>query len=388
MFRNFFKRKKAQEPKIESERVHSNKIETWLDKKTKEVNENEKKVFVLIEKEIDSFTLRVEGKTKILRAIDIESKKVEERAKTIVRQGLDEYLNFVEIFKKDLADIEKQKLNQFIKKADKAFSSFDKRSYIFYQRANYLIGDELVALKQEINNLSTHFTGLFDKNKKISQSFDLISSTKSKLTRLDETNIALDKINLEIKSLDKKTTENEEKGVKIIYKIKKIKVSKNYLENIKRKDEIELTEKQLEENILELKSLINFKKLANTFHSNEGKMKRIKDYRDDFQKSFTRNKGRGILNLIKEAELDDGSIFNKIKQIEEKESRVHKNKKLIKKDEVKELLEEAEKIKSEIENLASEKNKYIKRSEKIQENKKTILKSIAPNITELGGNLC
>jgi len=388
MFRNFFKKKKIQKPKPERERVNSDKIESWLDKKTGELVEEERKVFVLIEKEINSFIMEVDKKTKILQAIDIESKKVEERAKIIVRQGLNEYLNFVEIFKKELVNIEKQKLNQFIKKIDKVFSSFDKRSYIFYQRANYLIGDELVALKQEINNLSTYFTGLFDKNKKISQSSDIISSTKSKLTRLDETSIALDKINLEIKSLNKKTSENEEKGVKILYKIKKIKVSKNYLENIKREDEIKLTEKQLEENILELKSLIDFKKLANTFHSDAKKMKRIKNYRDDFQKNFTKNKGKGILSLINEAELDDSSISNKIKQIKESESKISKNKKLIKKDEVKELLKEAEKIKSELESLTAEKVKYTKRSEKIKENRKKVLESIAPNITGLGGTLC
>lgn len=387
MLRNFFRKKKIQEPKIEPEKVDPNEIKNWLDKKIKKFTEKENEVFISIEEKIDSFTLDVGKKIEILEAIDIESKKVEIRAKIIVRQSLDKYLRFVKIFTKELTDIEKQNLNQFIKNTSKIFSDFDKRSYIFYQRANYLIGDELLALKQEINNLSAYFTELFNKNKKIVNSFDIIVSTKLKLTRLDENTTILSEMRSETNFLNKKTIENEMKERNVLDKIEKIRINEDYLENQNKKDKIKLIEKQLENDTSKLRLLIDFKKLTNAFHSDENKMKKIKDYKEDFQKTFAGNNGEDILKLMSEARLDDNSVLDKIKQIDEKKSKICEDKKLVKKDGVDELLEEAEKIKSELENLAIEKAKHIRRIEKIKENEEIILKSIAPDMAELGGVL-
>jgi len=387
MLRNFFRKRKRQEPKVELEEVNFVEIESWLENKVKKFAEKEKKVFLLIQEKITIFTSDINEKTKILEAIDIKSKKVEERAKTIVKQSLDKYLNFIKIFTKELTDIDKQNLNHFIKGANQIFSDFDKRSYIFYQRTNYLIGDELLAVKQEINNLSIYFTDLFNENKKITDSLNLISSIKSKLTQLNETSQILDEINSEIESLDKITTKNKERKETLSHKIEKIKITKDYFENIEREEEIKQMEKQLLDNISKLKSLIDFKKLTNAFHSDENKMKTIRNYRENFHKSFDENRGDDILNLISKAELNNSAISNEIKQINERRKKIYENKKLIEKDEVKELLEEIEKIKSELEYIAIEKVKEGKKKEKIEENKEEMWESITPDITELGGTI-
>ena len=387
LLKYFFKKKKTQEPKTELEKINLNEIENWIDNKTKELGKKEKEIFNLIKEKIQSFILDIDKKTKTLEDIDIESKKVEGRAKIIVRQSLDKYLSFVKNFTKELTDIDKQNINQFIRNIDKIFSDFDKRSYIFYQRTNYLVGDELVTVKQEINNLSKYFTNLFNENKKTTYSFNLISSTKSKLTQLNETTIALDKINSEIKSLDKKIMEYKKQEINFLDKIEKTKITKDYLENIRKSDKIKLIEKQLENDILKLKSLIDFKKLTNTFHSNERKMEKIKNYKEDFQKKFAKNEGDDILNLINEAKLDTSYVSDKIKQIKIKKQEISEGKKFIEENKVKKLLEKIEKIKLELENIIIEKTKHIKRNEKIKENEKTILESTIPIITELGGTL-
>ena len=387
LLKYFFKKKKTQEPKTELEKINLNEIENWIDHKTKELGKKEKEIFNLIKEKIQSFILDIDKKTKTLEDIDIESKKVEGRAKIIVRQSLDKYLSFVKNFTKELTDIDKQNINQFIRNIDKIFSDFDKRSYIFYQRTNYLVGDELVTVKQEINNLSKYFTNLFNENKKTTYSFNLISSTKSKLTQLNETTIALDKINSEIKSLDKKIMEYKKQEINFLDKIEKTKITKDYLENIRKNDKIKLIEKQLENDILKLKSLIDFKKLTNTFHSNERKMEKIKNYKEDFQKKFAKNEGDDILNLINEAKLDTSYVSDRIKQIKIKKQEISEGKKFIEENKVKKLLEKIEKIKLELENIIIEKTKHIKRNEKIKENEKTILESTIPIITELGGTL-
>jgi len=380
----FRKKKKVQEQEAEPEEIKFNEIENWLDNKAREINEKEKKVFDLIKERIDLFIKEIDEKIKVLEEIDIESKKVEDRAKIIVRQGLDKYLGFVDIFIKELTKIEKQNLSQFIKDMNKIFSDFEKHSYIFYQRATFLIGDELAVVKQEINNFSEYFSKLFNEKQKIIDFSNAISSTKLKLRQFDETRATLDKIDLEIKSLDKKTMDSKEKMKKVLHEIEKVKASKAYGENLKNKEEIKLTEKQLEDDVLKLKTFVDFKVLSNTFHSDEKKMKLIKSCKEDFQGMITKDSGESILSLISESELDSNVIADKIKQINEKRQKITEDKKFIKKDEVEILSEEIQKIKLEIEKLSIEKVKYVKRSAGVEDSKEGIVEGIRQGVGGFG----
>ncbi|MBT6690560.1 hypothetical protein HN903_01820 [archaeon] len=385
MLRNFFRKK--QKPKIELEKVNFNEIEDWLENKKNKLIKKEEEIFIIIKKRANISTSNISGKIKNLEAIDIESKKVEERAKIIVRQSLDKYLSFVEVFTKELTETKRERLSNFIEDTNQIFSDFDKRSYIFYQRANYLIGDELVAMKEEINDLSKYFADLFNKNEKIMHSLNLISSIQLKLAQLNEITTTLNEINSEIKYLDEKTTKEKERTNNILNEIKKVKISEDYMENLKKRNEIELVKKQLTDDISKLKSLIDFKKITNAFHSDENKMKIIKDYKENFQRKFEENKCENLLTLINEAELNNSSISNKIKQINKEKNKISENKKQIKKDEAKKLLEEIERIGSKLEYMAIEKIKNSKRSDKIKENREEIRESVSLYITELGGIL-
>ena len=381
---NFF-RKKPQEPEPEPEEIRFNEIENWLENNTKELKQKEFQIFDLIKERINLFIQQIDPKIKILEEIDVESKKAEERAKIIVKQGLDKYLEFVNTFIRELKEIETQVISQFIKDMNKIFSSFEKHSYIFYQRATFLIGDELAAVKKEINLFSGYFTKLFKENQKIIDSSNNISSTRLKLKQLDETTSIINKINLEIESLDNRILDKKEQQNKIKEDLKNIKTSKNHEENLKNKEEIKLNEKQLEEDSFKLKTLIDFKALSNAFHSEEKKMKTIKSYREDFQESLAKDNGESILDLINKAELNSNIIANQIKQINEKKLEIAERKKLIKKDETKKLSEEIEKIKSEIETRSIEKIKHVKRIETIKEQKLRINLEIKEEIEKLGG---
>jgi len=386
---DFFRKKKAEEAEnvIELEEIGFNEVEKWLDDKREEISEKEKVVFDLIRERIDLFITGINEKKKVLENIDVESKKADDRAKVIVKQGLDKYLVFVGVFIRELTEVEKQNLSQFISDMNRIFSDFDKYSYVFYQKATFLIGDEIAAVKQEINNLSKYFTKLFNENQKIVDSFNVISSAKLKLRQLNETEKTLDEINLEIKFLDKKIKDCAEREKKILHEIEKIKASKDYAENLKMQKEIKLTENLFEEDIRKLKGLVDFKALGNVFHSDEKKMKIIKSYKEDFQENIAKDGYAGILSLIKESGLDSSVMSDKIKQIDEKKQKIAEDKKLIKKDEAKQLFGEIEKIKSEIENLSIEKVKHVQREKDVEKNKAEIMELIGASVGELGGFL-
>jgi len=384
-FLDFFRKKKVEEDEIGPEKIGFDEVGGWLDGKVEEVSEKEKRVFDLISEKIELFIREIEDKVKVLEGIDVESKKAHGRAKLIVRQGLDKYLGFVDIFIKELTEVEKQNLGQFVEDVNKVFADFDKHSYLFYERATFLIGDEMAVVKQEINNLSKYFTKLFSENQKIVDSSNVVSSTKLKLKKLDEVAITLDKISLETKELDKKIVEGKEKEKKVLGEIEEVKVSRDYVENLKKREEIELVEKQLEGDILKLKSLVDFKALSSAFHSDEKKMKIVKSYKENFQETFAKDGGESILNLVSEAKLGSKVFADKIEEIDKRQKNLGEIRVLIKKDVVGGMMEEVQKIKSEIENLSIEKVKQVKRSEGIEASKEGIREVVGVGVGELGG---
>ena len=382
---DFFRKKKTPEPEVELEEIRFDEIRVWLDRKTEEIHKEEQKVFDLISNRIELFIKEIDVKIKILEEIDVDVKKVEERAKILVKQGLEKYLYFVGIFTRELGEVEKQNLGQFIKDMNKIFADFDKHSYVFYKRVTYLIGNEIAAVKQEINNLSEYFTKLFKENQKIVDSAHGISLTRLKLKKLDETDANLDKINLDVKLLDKKIIVLKRKEEKVLSEIEKIKSSKDYAENLKRCEDIESDKKQLADDFLRLKSLVNFKALRNAFHSEEESMKIIKSYEKDFQESILKDSGKGILSLMEETELESGGVRSKIEEISDLEGKIFRDETLVKADEARELSEEVEKMEKEIENLKIEKVKHVKRGEVIEAGKGGVVEEVKEEVKEIGG---
>jgi hypothetical protein len=384
---NFFKKKEIVKEEIKIQEININEIESWLENKTGEINDKEKEIFNLIKKESDLFNKNIREKIKVLEEIDIESKKVDDRTKIIVEQGLKKYLNFVHIFIRELNEIKKENLWQFIKDINKIFLKFEKPSYVFYQRANFLIGNELAAVKEEINDFSKYFERLFKEYKKTINSTNIVSSTKFKLKKFDEAQITIKKSNLERKSLDERISEGKNKERKITDEIDRIKTSKNYLENLKKQEEIMLIEKEINRDILKLKTFIDFKTLSNTFHSDRKNMEIIKNFKENFKENIEKNKGQEILELIDEVKLNNETLKKEMGKIEAKKQKISERKKLVENDKIEILSEELKKTKLEIEDLNLEKNRLGKRNGEIKEDEKEILELIKFGVGELDGKV-
>lgn len=383
---DFFRKKKVQEPEPEPEKITFTEVENWLNKKENQNREKEKEVLNQINEKITLFVNELQPKLDVLKEIDIEAKKVEDRAKIIVRQSLNKYLDYVKIFIKKLKELVEQNpnLTKFFKEVNKIFSEFEKHSYIFYQRSTYLVGDELVSAKQEMVNLSEYFTKLFKENKKTIDSQEKISSTKLKLKQLDETKTTIKEINTKAKSLNENLNRYEKKKDELLEEIEKIKASDDYQQTLKNEEEIINKEKEREQDIQKLKESIDFKSLTNFFHSNEGQMKLVKDFKEDFKTNFQKKNGEDILDLLKEANMNSGIVGDKIESINLKKEEIMKMKGEIVDDEVESLSEEIRKVKKEIENSNIEKVKLLKRLENNKEKKEEIIESIKKEVEEIG----
>lgn len=386
---DFLRKKKIQKEEIKLDEISFNEIETWLSQKARENTEKAKKVFNLVNERTNLFLSELNLKLNILKEIDIEAKKVEDRAKIIVKQSLEKYISYVNLFVEELKKLnsQEQEIKEFFKRVNKTFSYFEKHSYIFYQRSTYLVGDELVAVKHEMVNLSEYFTKLFNDNKKTLDSSEKISYVKLKLKKLDETKKNIKELESKTFSLGENITECEKKKGGILDKIEKTKKSGGYIKNLENKAEIENKEKELERDIWRLKELIDFKVLSNFFHSNEQQMSLVKDLKENFKTSFQKNKGRDLLSLLDEANIKKEQILEKIEEIKEKEKQLVIKKKEIMGDSTKPLYDEIQKLKIEVEDSNIEKVKHGKRLEKLNQTLGELKEEIKHNVAELGGVL-
>jgi len=360
-----------------------NEIENWVENKRSEIENREKEIFALIKNKISVVVKDLDEKLIVLESIDLEQRKVEDKIKLIVRENLNNYISYVKHFKENLTDLEEKKLQELIIKINKLFLDFDKKSYKSYQKATFLIGDEMADVKNNIIDFSKYLTRILNENKDIIDILEIISFIKLKLRQVDETGETMGRVNKKIKFLNEKIEEINERNKGILKEIEEIKKSNGYVENLKKQEEVKLGEKELENEIYKLKSMIDFKALTNFFHIFEEQMSMIKVHKENFQTSFQKDDGASILNLLDESKLNNDAITFKIKDINDKKEKIIKNKETFRKDETQDLSAKIQKARIEIEELNIEKVKDIKRCEKIKTSKEEIINSIKQELTKV-----
>ena len=351
------------------------------------VGGQKKEILIFINNKINLFIKDLEEKINVLKNIDIESKKAEDKIKSITDEGRKKYLGTIEIFIENLNKLKKDNLEKFVEDIIKIFLSFNKSSRMSYERATILIGKEMENIKETIWIFSKEIIRIFDENKKIINSSKIFYLVKIRLNKINEIKREIEGINETITSLDKKIIDKKEENKKLLKKIEEIKRSSEYLENMERENKINLLEEELENDILSLKQIIDFKSLSGFFHIFKEEMKIVRLHKEDFQNNFKKDYGESILRLLNEAKLNSNNINERINNTKVKKEEISKNKHKIKKYATSELYSEITKIILEIGNLNNEKEKEEKRVEKLKYSKEEIIKEIKSEIEELNVNI-
>ena len=382
---DFFKKiitdKKAEE--AEKEKIAFSGIADWIEKKRKEIENKEEEVFTFVKEIINIFTNEIKEKINILKNIDINSKREEDKIKSITEEGRKKYIEFVELFIKNLDNLQQDKLEKIIININKIFSDFNKNSHMSYERATILIGKEMGSIKDEIKVFSKNLIKVFDENKNIINSYKVVSLIKIKLKQLEETERDFNRVNETISTLTKKVTDKEEENKKILEEIEEIKKSPDYLEYLERLKKIKSIEEDLEKDFFSLRQLIDFKALGNFYHIFEKEIKIVNSYKDNFQTNFQKDNGANILNLLNQAKLNTQEISDKINQIRKKKEEIMKNETEIEKDKTQELYSRIARTITEADNLKNLKTKEGKRCEKLNSSKKNIIKNIKEDFEKI-----
>ena len=384
-FWDFF-RKKSKEEEIEIEEIKLSELQSWMQTKKTEMKKQEKIFLDLIQARISQLIQELEEKISVLKQINVDEKKAEEKIKLIVKENLDNYIYYLEKLIADLRELDNLKeADNFIEKINSLFSDFEKRSKTSYEKATFLIGKELGSVKENIRTFFKNLEKILKENKDQIDQSKIILSTESKIKKFTEVKKtkseiekAIDEYNEKIGSLNNNIKIKKEE-------IEKIRKSEKFLAENRKKEAIVRKKEELEKEIDNLREILNFKSLANFFHSFEKEMTIIKAHKENFKQAFQKTKGEEIASLLQEAKLQTPETSNKLKDITEKEREI--NSIVIEETGIENIETTIKKIKSELEVLNSKQLAEGKKSGKLEVNLNELINSIKQELTKMNVNL-
>ncbi len=376
-------RKKIEEAEIE--KVKFNELQPWLRDKKEEIEKQEQEFLKAVEQRISQLIPDLKEKISVLKKIDVDGKKAEEKIKLIVKENLDNYTNYVDELVDKLNEITKavkiKTGKKIVEKINSVFSDFKKRSSLSYEKATFLIGKEIGDIKEAIGIFFRDLENILKENKLLIDKSKIISEIETKIEKFFELEKIKSEIEKTINNYDKKIN-NLTNNIKIKEEeIEKIKKSEKFLEQNRKREEIEEKKQDLEKQINKLREVIDFKALANFYHSFEKEMAIIKEYKENFKQAFQKTKGNDLVLLLKESKLPHLEILNKMQEITEKEKEISSV--IIEKTGIEILEDETKKIKSEIEILVSKKLTEEKRYKKLESSLSEISSLIKQELTKI-----
>ncbi len=379
-FWDFLKKNNTEKEEIKVEKIAVEELRPWLLTKKKKIAEKEENFLKLVREKIAQLIQELEEEASVLKRINVEEKKAEEKIKLIVRENLHNYIYYLERLINKLKEINKEN-GGIIEKIDFVFFDFKKRSSISFEKTTFLIGKEMASVKDSTRNFFENLDNILKENKKLIDESKIINSAEKKIEKLSE----IEKIQLDIKKLiceyDVKINSLRSEIKIKEEEIKNIKKSEKFIKENRKMGEIEKKKAELEKEIYKLKEMIDLKSLANFFHSFQKEMDVIKAYKENFKNAFQKESGADILGLIREAKLQNIGIIDKIEEINKKKKEIETI--IVNKTGIEDLEIRIKKIESEIETTTSKKFVEEKRRENLERNLKEAINLIREDLIKI-----
>lgn len=379
-FWDFFKKKKPP-TEVENEEISRDELGKWLSEQLAEMEQQEKDFLDRVNNRIDGLISELKSAASVLEEVDIASKKAEEKLKFIAEENRKNYLEYVRDLVSKLQSLEVE--IDVSKGVNPIFSDFEKRSKLSYQKVNIFVGKELAAINDSIKRFFKNLETLLRSNESFIQKAKVIRSVEEKFGELGKIEKALSDIK---KTVDVNSVKVDSlKGLlgSKNHEIQEIQKSEKFIEESKKRQELESMTQEQKKLIERLRGLLDFKSLANFYHSFQDQMKIIKEYRDNFSKRFSESGGEDLFELLVESKLGSAEVLELVEQI-----RKNNPDKIELGETGSEAIEsEIEKILSEIEALNSRSSAEEKRAEKLGVHTNSVLESVKSELVKLNVEL-
>ncbi|MFH1592392.1 MAG: hypothetical protein ABIB47_03425 [Candidatus Woesearchaeota archaeon] len=366
------------------ESVEFAEIEGWIEKKKKESESREKEIVDELKQKIEIFGEEIIEKIEVLRNVDIDSKKEIEKIKNIVREGRIKYIENVELLIDRLGNLEENKLKIFSERVNKFFSDFGKNSAKSYEITTILIGKEAASIRESLKAFSKEVLKIFDEAKPVLDSLNKLSFFESRLEEINSVNNSLKKVKDNILDISRKVKVKEEEKKKLKERVEEIKKSPDYLEKLESREKIKDLKDKVEEEVLGLKQLLDFKALGSFFHVNPGQMQIVKAHKEDFYEQFMKDSGTALVSLLNESKLGSSLIGEKVKMINSDLREVEELEESGKVDESQGIYPKLRENILEIEGLGSLKTREEKKAEKLESGRGDLVEGLKRELAGVG----
>jgi len=374
---NFFKKK---EPIEEKEVLYLENLSKWIIERKEQHQTKEQEFFNPIKQRISQLISELEEEISILENFDLESKKVENKIKLIIKENLRNYLSYLEKLIEKLKEIRGKE--RIIERINSLFEDFEKRSRMSYEKVTFLIGKEMQATKESIRKFLRDLENILKDNSKLFKEFEIIGFLEENFSKikglekekgelLKEKGASLEKVRDLNEIIQEKNNE-----IKIILN------SEKYLKEKEKRKKLGSKEQELEKEIINLKQLIDFKDLSSFYHKFEKERKLVKDYKEFFREKILNSEEGGLIKLLDEAKLNNSQILELIKKINFNKKQISDC--FISDLGINDLKKGIEKIESEINLIESEKIVKEKRLETLNQDLEKRFNEIKENLEEIG----
>jgi hypothetical protein len=320
---DFFRKKNKEE--AESIAVPFEELEEWIKKRISDNKSREKVFLKQVSDRITNFLSELRRNISVLESIDIKERKVEDRLKFIVEKNLNAYTAYLKKLAKDLEDIARKTPADILGRVNNVFMDFEKKSNASFQKSTLLIGDELQNIRKNFGNFFSDYNDILKKNEKVIEDSNILHVITEKLREMGDVEETKKEIDFSIESMEKQIEDLELENESIIEEIERMKKSREYQEELENRKYIEEQEGIIDKTIKNLKRMLDFKKLANIFHSSKKEMDIIKDHKDNFHEAFHRDDGKKIIYLVERTDLETDRIQDMIDEIRERKRAVAEN---------------------------------------------------------------
>lgn len=366
--------------------IKASEIESFVKNKKEEIDVKNEKLLSAIRERLRQTITELQNEQMDIKNVDLGKHKVEIKIKAIVKQNLDNYAEYLGRLIDGLKSLDDVGLDRIVARINFLFYDFEKKSAITFQKATFLIGKELEAVRLTNRSFFKDLKAMLDLNSELGERTRVVYGLNDKVESLKEQDKIIDDIKKKIKEKETSVYESENYVFEREKEMKEIEGTGEQRRIEEIKSNLNSSNEKLKQSISGLGSTINFKAIASVFHTNKKKMDIINEHKNKFESAFLEDNGKRILSLINESGLSHERIDEKLKEVQEHEKAFEYWKNELGKtgkDTLRELEKEIETAKSWIKKTDLEIEGEKKKIEKFELSKKEILDSIKAELLKL-----
>jgi hypothetical protein len=366
-------------------KVKSDDINSWIHNQKKALAEEESKFLKQITERVLLLADELETEVTALQEVNFDDIKTEKRAKMIVGTNLDLYIGHLTKLIVTLRELNITTTHNLLENITMIFRNFEQKSMKNFQKAAFLVGHKLGDIGVSTGKFFKDIRQQIKDNNSLINRAKIIHAVDLELNEIDN----FEKTKLEFKSnidaFEQNITKLESKKKGIDEEIESIKKSKSYAKETNEREEFEKDKTELTKSIYELRKLIDFKLLSNTFHSNHKHLAIVRNYKANFEEAFQRDSGKKLIILLEEAKINQSNILDSIKKITKTQQKIENT--VIESDKIENLNKDITNITHQIEDLNSKKEIEQKKHNKFQTSKDKIWDIIKSKLSKINVEL-